>query len=111
MARWLLQLAFFSFFVTGEIEENCNMQLQVAKTGNANQQKNGNSQRLDGYDVIVGNMCEEPTKDKDFEGLEDCRDFCGCNFYVDSGIKRMLLLQWASAKHRNANTHSDALRT
>jgi len=86
MARWLLQLAFFSCFVTGEIEENCNMQLQVAKTGNANQQKNGNSQRLDGYDVIVGNMCEEPTKDKDFEGLEDCRDFCGCNFYVDSGI-------------------------
>ncbi len=106
MARWLLQLAFFACFVTGEIEENCNMQLQVAKTGNANQQKNGNSQRLPGYHVTVGSMCEQPDKDKDFEGLQDCAKFCGCNFYVDSRINHCYC---CSEPLRSIETPTDTL--
>ena len=58
-----------------------NMQLQVAKTGNANQQKNGNSQSLPGYHARVSSVCV-PRRHKPFDGLEDCRDFCGCSFFV-----------------------------
>ena len=85
MARWLLQLAFFSFFVTGEIEENCNMQLQVAKTGNANQ--NGNPEPLEGYDATVGSRCPSKGLFKNGISPEACRDFCEqqsyrCNFFL-----------------------------
>ena len=83
----LLQLACFSFFVTGEIEENCNMQLQVAKPENVTQQKNGNSP-LPGYHRLKNSQCGWPLKNfRPFDGLEDCAYFCGgCTFAVDLDI-------------------------
>ena len=88
MARRLLQL-FFSFFVTAEIEENCNMQLQVAKPENANQQKNGNSD-LPGYDAIVGTMCKTTRVYKDFDGPGECGALCICSFYVALDVPQEL---------------------
>ena len=82
----LLQLACFSFFVTGEIEENCNMQLQVAKPENVTQQKNGNSP-LPGYHRLKNSQCGWVENFRPFDGLEDCAYFCGgCSFSVDLDI-------------------------